>query len=100
MTQFEEGNLLSETQNLLSKTRDDTERGNEFGDDSNIPPLISEEKMYMMSLGDHTDAEPMSTEMLEDISDVSQSHPSVNSRKSRYNICDRIKVCQSEWKGE
>ena len=42
-TQFEEGNLLSETQNLLSETCDDAESGNESDDDSTIPPLISEE---------------------------------------------------------
>ena len=34
--QFEEGNLWSET-------RDDTESGKEYGDDSTLPPLIIEE---------------------------------------------------------
>ena len=34
-TQFEEGNLLSET-------RDDTESGKEYDDDSNLPPLFNE----------------------------------------------------------
>ena len=35
-THFEEGNLLSET-------RGDAESGNEYGDNSTMPPLISEE---------------------------------------------------------
>ena len=42
-SQFEEGNLLSETYNLLSETRDDEEIGNKYDDVSNMPPLISEE---------------------------------------------------------
>ena len=37
--------------------------------------------------------------MLENICDVSQSHPIVNIRESRYKICDRIRQRQSEWKG-
>ena len=41
LARFEEGNLLSETHNLLSETRDDTESGNESDDDSTMPPLIS-----------------------------------------------------------
>ena len=40
---FEEGVLWSETQNLLAETRDNTESGNKYDDDSTIPPLISEE---------------------------------------------------------
>ena len=53
-----------------------------------------------MSSGDESDAEPMSTNMLKDIRDGSQYHPSINSREARYKICDRIKRCQVEWKGE
>ena len=41
----------------------------------------------------------MSTDMLEDIRDRSQSHPNVNKREARNKICDRIKQLQSEWKG-
>ena len=50
-TQFKEGNLLSETQNLLSETWDDTEINNESDDDSTIPPLIREEEMNAMGSG-------------------------------------------------
>ena len=40
-TQFEEGDLLSETRN-------DAEIGDEYDDDSIMPPLISEEEIYAM----------------------------------------------------
>ena len=36
-TQFEEGNLLSDTQNLLSETCDDIESGNESDENLTIP---------------------------------------------------------------
>ena len=39
-----------------------------------------------MSSSDESDAEPMSTDMLEDICDGSQSHPSINRIEGRYNI--------------
>ena len=44
-TQFEEGDLLYEMQNLLSETRDDTEISNDSDDNSTIPLLLSEEEM-------------------------------------------------------
>ena len=56
-----------------------------------MPPLISEEESNALDSGDESDDEPMSTEMLEDICDVSQSHPDVNQRDTRYKIRDRIK---------
>ena len=62
--QFEEGNLLSETKNLLSETRDDSESGNKYDDDSTMPPLISEEDMDAMSSADESNAGTMSTEIL------------------------------------
>ena len=52
-----------------------------------------------MSSGDESDAESMSTDMLEDICDGSQSHPLINRREERYKICDWIKQGQAEWKG-
>ena len=48
-TQFEEGILISETQNLLSETCDDTESSNKSDDNSTMPPLTSEEEMDAMS---------------------------------------------------
>ena len=38
--------------------------------------------------------------MLEDIRDGSQTHPTVNKREARYEICDRIRRKESQWKGE
>ena len=48
-----------------------------------MPPLLSKEEMDAMDFGDESDDNPMSTDMLEDISDVSQSHPNLNRRESR-----------------
>ena len=52
-----------------------------------------------MDSGDESDYEPMSTEMLEEICECSQSHTIVNRREACYKICDRIKQSQLEWKG-
>ena len=48
-----------------------------------MTPLIIDEEIDAMSLGDESDAEAMSMEMLEEIRDSSQSHPSVNRRNTR-----------------
>ena len=45
-----------------------------------MPPLIIKEEMDAMDSGNESDDDPMSMEILEDISDVSQSHPNVNRR--------------------
>ena len=55
--QFEEGDLLSET-------CDDAESGDEYNGNLILPPLISEEEMYVMDSGDDSDDEIMSTEIL------------------------------------
>ena len=49
-----------------------------------------------MSSYNESDDEIMSTEILEDICDVSQSHPIVNRREARYKIRACIKQSQSE----
>ena len=54
--------------------------------------------MDTMLSGNEYDYEPMSTNMLEDICDVSQSHPSINRREVRYKIHDHFKQRQLEWK--
>ena len=64
-----------------------------------MPPLLREEEIYAMDYGYESDNETMSTEMLENISDGSQSHPNVNSREARYKILDSIKKIKSERKG-
>ena len=53
----------------------------------------------MMSSVDESNAEPISMDMLEDIYDGSQSHPSINRRDSCYKIRDHIKQVQVECKG-
>ena len=68
---FEEGDLLSETHN-------NAESGDASNDDSIMPPLLREEEMDAMYYGNESDHGPISTEMLENIRDVSQSHLSVN----------------------
>ena len=52
-----------------------------------------------MELGDESEDEPMSTEMVEDIHVSSQSHLSVNSREAHDKIRDCMKQIQMEWKG-
>ena len=89
----------SEEGKLLSETPDDVEIGDESDDNLITPPLISKEEMDVMDSGDESEYEPTSTEMLEDICDGSQYHPSVNRRDARYKIFDCIKQRQSEWKG-
>ena len=77
--QFKEGNLSSET-------REDAEIGYKSDDDSIMPPLLSKEEMNVMDSGDESYDEPMSTEMLENICDESQSCPNVNRTEARYKI--------------
>ena len=50
--------------------------------------------MDAMSSGNESDDEPMSTDMLEDIRDCSQYHPSINRRRERYKILNCIKQGQ------
>ena len=54
--------------------------------------------MDTMSSGYESDAEPMSTDMSEDISDGSQYNSILNRREALYKISDRIKQSQEEWK--
>ena len=56
--------------------------------------------MDAISSGNEYDAEPMSTDMLEDIPDGSQSHPRINGREARYRIRGSFKQRQAEWKTE
>ena len=85
----EKVNLLSETQNLSSETREDVESGYKYDDGSTMPPLISEEEIDAMSSGDESDDELMSTEMLEDIREDGQSRPIVN----RIEVHCKIRDC-------
>ena len=85
--QFEEGNILN-------KTRNNAESGDESEDDSIMPPLLIEEEMDTINSGDESDHDLISTEMVEDICDGSQSHPNFNQREARYKIRDRFRQRQ------
>ena len=55
--------------------------------------------MEDINSGDESDHDLISTDMLEYICDVSQTHPNVNRREASYKIRDNIRQRQSEWKG-
>ena len=61
--------------------------------------MMSKQDMDVINSGYESDHDIISTEMLEDIIDGSQTHPNVDRIESRYKICDRIRQRQSEWKG-
>ena len=52
--------------------------------------------MDAMDYGYESDHGLISTEMLENIRDISQSHTNVNRRESHYKIRDPIRQIQSE----
>ena len=81
---FEEGDLISDTRN-------NTESGNKSDGKSTIAPFVIESEIDVMSSGYESDAEPISTYMLEDIRDGSQSHPIINRREACYKIQYHIK---------
>ena len=55
--------------------------------------------MDTMDTGDEYDQDLISTEMLGNISNRSQSHTNVNMRLTRYKICDCSNQRKTEWKG-
>ena len=69
-TQFEEGNILTENCNNA-----------ESGDKSNNKSIMmSKQDMDAMNSGDESDHDLISTDMLEDIRDGSQTYHNVNRR--------------------
>ena len=62
--------------------------------------MMIEQDMEDINSGDESDYDLISTEMLEDICDGSQTHPKFNRREARYEIRHRIRQRKSEWKGE
>ena len=87
-SQFEEGNILTETRN-------DAESGDEFDNES---IMMSEQDTENLDSSDESDNDLISTDMLQDIRDGSQTHPNVNRREARYKIRDNIRHRQSGWK--
>ena len=55
--------------------------------------------MENLDSNEESDHDLISTEMLEEISDVSQTNLNVNKREARYKIRDRVRQRKSEWKG-
>ena len=53
--------------------------------------MMSEQDMENLDFSDASDHDLISTEMLEDIRDGSQTHPNVNKREARYKIRDRVR---------
>ena len=53
--------------------------------------MINEQYMENLDSNEKSDHDLISTEMLEDIRDGSQTHPNVNKREARYGIRDRIR---------
>ena len=89
LTQFEEGKILNETCN-------DAESGEE-SDSKSL--MMSEQDMENLDSNEQSNHDFISTEMLEDIRDGSQTHPNVNKRESRYKIRDRVRQKESQRKG-
>ena len=87
--QFEEGNILTETRN-------DAESGDKSDNES---IMMSEQDMDNLDSSDDSDHDLISTEMLKDICDRSQTHTDVNRREAHYKVRDPIKQRQSEWIG-
>ena len=56
--------------------------------------MIKEEDKYAMNYVDDSDQDLISTLMLEDIRDLSQTHPNVIRREACYKIHDRIRQRQ------
>ena len=71
--QFEEGDILTENRN-------DTESGDE-SDNKSI--MMSQQNMENIDSNEESDHYLISTEMLEDIRDGSQTHLTVNKREAR-----------------
>ena len=92
LSQFEEGDLVSETCN-------NAESGDKSDNNSIMPPLLSEKEMDEMDSRDGSDAELISTEMLEDICDRSKSYLNINRIEARYELLYNIKQRQPEWEG-
>ena len=85
--QFEEWKIFTETRNYA-----------ESGDESdNESIMMSEQDMEYINSGDESDHDLISTKMLEDIRDGSQTHPNVTKREARYKIRDRIRQRQLDW---
>ena len=74
------------------ETRNDTESGDE-SDSKSL--MINQQDMENIDSNEKSDHDLISTEMLEDIRDGTQTHPNVNKREARYKIRDCVRQKQS-----
>ena len=79
--QFEEENILTETHN-------DAESDEESDSES---LMMNEQDIENLDSNEKSNHDLISTEMLEDIFDGSQTHPTVNKREARLEICDHVR---------
>ena len=86
--QFEEGNLISEPCN-------DTESDDESDSES---IMMNEKDMENIDGKENFDDKLISTGTLHDIHDVNQTHKTIDKRKARLAIRDRIKQYKSQCK--
>ena len=86
---FEEGNIFTETRN-------NTESGDESDSES---LMMIKQDMKNIDSNEKSNHDNISTDMLEEICDRSQTNPTVNKREARCKIRYRINQRQLEWKG-
>ena len=77
---------------ILTETCNDAESGDKSNNES---IMMSYQDMENINSGDESDHDLISTEMLEDIHDGSQTHTNLNKREACYNIRDSIRQRQS-----
>ena len=79
-------------EHILTETSNDAESGDESNNES---IMISEQDTENINSGDESDHDLISTEMLEDICDRSQTHPNIKGRDTYYKTRDRIRQKKS-----
>ena len=62
--------------------------------------MMNKQDMENLDSNEKSDHNVISTEMLEDIRDGIQTYPTVNKREGRYEIRDRIRQKEYQWKVE
>ena len=88
-TQFEEGNLLTETRN-------DTESDEESNSES---IMMSKQDMENLDEKEKFDDDLISTKTLHDIRDGNHTDLNIDKREARCKIRNRIRHNKSQWKG-
>ena len=61
--------------------------------------MMNEQDMENLDSNEKSNHDLISTEMLEDIHDGSQTHPNINKLEARCEIRDRVRRKELQWKG-